>query len=49
MRDRGEQGSIVTMMCDDGERYLDTYYDREWVEKEIGDIAPYTEELDRLC
>ena len=49
MRDRGEEGSIVTLMCDDGERYLDTYYDRAWVEEEIGDIAPYSQALDRLC
>ena len=49
MRDKGEKGSIVTLMCDDGERYLDTCYDREWVEKEIGDINPYTKELERLC
>jgi len=49
MRDRGEEGSIVTLMCDGGERYLDTYYDREWVTREIGDIAPYARELERLC
>jgi cysteine synthase A len=48
MRDRGEEGSIVTLMCDGGERYLDTYYDREWVKSEIGDIEPYTSELERL-
>jgi cysteine synthase A len=48
MRDRGEEGSIVTLMCDGGERYLDTYYDREWVKSEIGDIEPFTSELERL-
>ncbi|MGD8557281.1 MAG: hypothetical protein PVJ14_07995, partial [Chromatiales bacterium] len=48
MRDRGEEGSIVTLMCDGGERYLDTYYDREWVKSEIGDIEPYASELERL-
>ena len=45
MHEKGEQGSIVTLMCDAGERYLDTYYDRPWVENEIGDIAPYAAEL----
>ena len=49
MRDRGEEGSIVTLMCDDGERYLDTCYDREWVNEEIGDITPFTRELETLC
>lgn len=30
MKRRGEQGSIVTLLCDSGERYLDTYYNPEW-------------------
>lgn len=33
MRDRGEQGAIVTLLCDSGERYLDTYYDADWVKR----------------
>lgn len=35
MRDRGEQGAIVTLLCDSGERYLDTYYDADWVKKNM--------------
>jgi cysteine synthase A len=31
MRQRGERGSIVTLLCDGGERYAHTYYDDEWV------------------
>jgi cysteine synthase A len=31
MRDSGAQGSIVTLICDQGERYLDTYYDDTWL------------------
>jgi cysteine synthase A len=27
MRERGEQGSIVTLLCDSGERYRDTCFD----------------------
>ena len=26
MKSRGETGSIVTLLCDSGERYLDTYF-----------------------
>lgn len=44
MRD-GQQGSIVSLMCDGGERYLDTYYDPDWVSRSIGDIGPHSEEL----
>ncbi|GAA2818618.1 PLP-dependent cysteine synthase family protein [Saccharopolyspora taberi] len=31
MRRRGERGSIVTLLCDGGERYANTYYDDAWV------------------
>lgn len=48
MQAQGLQGSIVTLMCDSGERYLDTYYDRDWVARTIGDIGPYEEELRRF-
>jgi cysteine synthase A len=27
----GQAGSIVTLLCDGGERYAHTYYDDEWV------------------
>lgn len=45
MRERGKTGSIVTLLCDSGERYLDTYYNEEWVNTHIGDLSPYTKEL----
>lgn len=47
MMEKGKKGSIVSVMCDGGERYLDTYYDPNWVRKNIGDTRDYTEELDR--
>jgi cysteine synthase A len=28
---RGQGGSIVTLLCDDGERYRQTYYDEAWL------------------
>jgi len=30
MARRGEEGSIVSLICDSGERYLDTLYDDAW-------------------
>lgn len=48
MRARGERGSIVTLMCDGGERYLDTYWNREWVEARIGSLEPYEAGLSRF-
>ncbi|EOX1518151.1 PLP-dependent cysteine synthase family protein [Vibrio cholerae] len=46
MKRRGEQGSIVTLLCDSGERYLDTYYDPEWVKNNIGDLSKYLHKLE---
>ncbi|MDC7684581.1 PLP-dependent cysteine synthase family protein [Asticcacaulis sp. BYS171W] len=31
MAARGEAGAIVTILCDGGERYTDTYYDDTWL------------------
>jgi len=31
MRELGQRGSIVTLLCDSGERYSSTYFDDEWV------------------
>jgi cysteine synthase A len=38
----------VTLLCDSGERYLDTYYNPQWVEANIGDIRPWQEEINAL-
>jgi cysteine synthase A len=42
----GRSGSIVTLLCDSGERYLDTYHNPDWVKVCIGDYQSYT---DTLC
>jgi cysteine synthase A len=36
---RGEQGSILSLLCDSGERYLPTFYDAAWVQGRFGDCA----------
>ncbi|BBB26669.1 PLP-dependent cysteine synthase family protein [Amphritea japonica] len=45
MHQQGEKGSLVTLICDSGERYLDSYYDAQWVAQNIGDISLYQEPL----
>ena len=45
MKENNQSGSIVTLICDSGERYLDTYYTPSWVEEKFGDISSYTEQL----
>ncbi|MGF1729479.1 PLP-dependent cysteine synthase family protein [Photobacterium kasasachensis] len=46
MKARGEKGSIVTLLCDSGERYLDTYFNEQWVADNIGDISAYLSQLE---
>ena len=48
MRAQGRRGAIVTLLCDSGERYLETYYNAQWVEKNVGDVAPWREKIDNL-
>ena len=45
MLHRGHVGSLVTLMCDAGERYLDTYYNDQWVAENIGDISAASKQL----
>ncbi|MBO2552736.1 PLP-dependent cysteine synthase family protein [Shewanella algae] len=45
MKRDNRQGSIVTLICDPGERYLDTYYNPEWIAANIGDISQYKNKL----
>ncbi|HEY8718071.1 PLP-dependent cysteine synthase family protein [Pengzhenrongella sp.] len=46
MRARGEHGSVVTLLCDGGERYRGTLYDDEWLARQGIDPAPYAAQLD---
>jgi cysteine synthase A len=39
MLERGESGSILSLLCDSGERYLPTYYDKVWIEQKMGDCT----------
>lgn len=39
LHDRGQSGSIVTTLCDAGERYGHTYYDDKWVTKQRWEIT----------
>ena len=38
----GRTGSVVTLLCDPGDRYLDKYYSDAWLAAQGLDIAPYT-------
>jgi cysteine synthase len=38
MRDAGRSGSIVTILCDSGERYAHSYYNPEWYPRQGIDV-----------
>ncbi|MER7278445.1 PLP-dependent cysteine synthase family protein [Dactylosporangium sp. NPDC000244] len=42
----GERGSVVSLICDGGERYTSTYYDASWRMEQGIDVAPYAAVLD---
>jgi cysteine synthase A len=41
MRHANVRGSLVTLICDSGERYRQTYYDAEWLKARGLDPAPF--------
>ena len=46
MAARGETGSIVTLLCDPGERYASSYYDDGWLAGAGIDIVPERVRMD---
>src|SRR5690606_39061237 len=48
MRAEGRTGSVVTLLCDGGERYTGTYYDDDWVRDHDLDLTGPTAVLDRF-
>jgi cysteine synthase A len=50
MQAKGLKGSIVSMICDSGERYADTYYNNDWLSQNgyLSKMKPYTAELENF-
>ena len=48
MRERGEKGSILSLLCDAGERYLPTYFDADWVAQRFGDCTAARQKIDQF-
>ncbi len=49
MAARGEAGAIVTLACDGGDLYLDSYGSDAWLAANGYDIAPHVAHLERAC
>lgn len=41
LRRTGQQGSVVTLLCDSGERYTDSYFSADWLSRHGMDLTPY--------
>ncbi|UNK71245.1 PLP-dependent cysteine synthase family protein [Microbacterium sp. H1-D42] len=48
MRDAGQTGSVVTLICDSGIRYAQTYYSDEWVAAQGWDLAPHRARMEQF-
>ena len=48
MRAQRQTGSIVSLLCDAGERYLPTYHDANWVADNFGDCAAHCARIEAM-
>ena len=48
MHKAGETGSLVTLLCDSGERYADTYFNSAWIESQGLSLAHWEAALERF-
>lgn len=46
MMKEGKEGSLVSLICDSGDRYAATYYNPDWLAKNNIDITPYRDMLE---
>jgi cysteine synthase A len=48
LKQKNIETSLVSMICDGGERYLDTYYNSDWLKDNGFDIKPYFEQIEKF-
>lgn len=48
LNSQNQEASVVSMICDGGERYLDTYYSDNWLDENGFNIQPYFEQLEEF-
>jgi cysteine synthase A len=48
MHEKGQRGTVVTVLCDLGERYTDTYYDSQWLRSQKIDPVPWQRTVERF-
>jgi len=48
MKSKGQKGSLLSLICDSGERYLPTYHNESWVNNNIGDCQSAQASLSKM-
>ncbi|MCG7531933.1 PLP-dependent cysteine synthase family protein [Psychrobium sp. MM17-31] len=48
MIEERQSGAIVTLICDDGNRYTNTYYSEQWRIDNGIDVAPYLKQIEQF-
>ncbi|WP_281409601.1 PLP-dependent cysteine synthase family protein [Martelella sp. HB161492] len=48
MKREKRKGSLVTLICDSGARYHDTYYNADWLKEKGFQLQPYIDQLNRF-
>jgi cysteine synthase A len=48
MVQRKQSGSLVTLICDSGDRYLQTYFSDDWLNKNGFEIQPYLDQISKF-
>jgi cysteine synthase len=48
MHERGQKGTVVTMLCDRGERYATSYYNDTWLAQHGIDFKPWVPTVERF-
>jgi cysteine synthase A len=46
MHKKGESGSVVSLICDSGDRYQHTYYDPQWLDQQDYQLADHLNQLE---
>jgi cysteine synthase A len=48
LKQKNIRGSILSLLCDSGDRYLNTYHDENWANEQFGDCSSATKTLNQL-
>ena len=48
LKENGLQGSILSLLCDSGDRYQNTFYSQNWIASHIGDVEDSFKDMSNL-